>query len=385
VRIKNIVLVVAVICYTLLLTGCWDYREIDKMGIVAGIAVDQGKDGKGYHLTFDLVDISSSSGGGATAESRYLETDGDTFFDAVRNAVSKNDKKLYFGDCEIVIVSNEIAKKGVSPIIDFINRDAEPRLTIDLLVSQEKTAKQVIMKKSVLNKITSYQIDQSVTTNMDYLSKAPYIQIYQVNDLLAGNGISLVLPTLVENVNDDEKVVSLNGTAVFKKDKLIGYLDRCESKYLIMIGDNVEGGVFLSEEETNSPNIAFEIDMCKTKLKPIIKNSKPSVDISVYMEVALDDLETKADYESPEGIAKLEKDADKILEYRIKELIKKVQTNFDSDIFGFGQLFYQDKPEYWDTVKAKWDTLFKTLDVNVSANINIVDTSLTRSKPKVGE
>ena len=47
----------------LILAGCWDYTSLNEQTVVAGIAVDQGEDGSGFALTFEIVDLSGAEVG----------------------------------------------------------------------------------------------------------------------------------------------------------------------------------------------------------------------------------------------------------------------------------------------------------------------------------
>ena len=110
-------------------SGCWDYREIDKLSIVTGIAIDRGENSK-YRLTFEIVDT-QEGGIEKKTKSKLIESEGETIFDAVRNASKVTSPRPYFGHMRIVILSEQIAEEGVIDIIDFLNRDPEPRLNID--------------------------------------------------------------------------------------------------------------------------------------------------------------------------------------------------------------------------------------------------------------
>lgn len=152
-------LLILSILFMTFMNGCWNYREIETLALVAGAAMDKGTNNN-YHLTLEVLNESGSVGGGGGnggqgVTSTLIESDGKTIFDAVRNAVRISDKKLYWGSCKVMIISQELAREGIAPLLDFLIRDSEPRLTIDLFVSKEATAKDIIKQKSPVNPITS--------------------------------------------------------------------------------------------------------------------------------------------------------------------------------------------------------------------------------------
>lgn len=391
-KVKKAIAVILLVFIAVSMTGCWNYRELENLAIVSGFAVDKGTNGAKYHLTIETIDTSGSGGGNSggggggqsAISSEIIETDGDTIFDAVRNTLTVSDKKLYWGDCKVAIISSQLAAEGIAPLLDFINRDSEPRLTIDLFVSKENTAADVIVQKSPTNPITSYAIDKIAEDDSDYLSKVPYMQLYKVNDVLGSDGESLFLPALILD-HENKNAPEADGTAVFKKDKLIGFLTGDESKYLLFVKGQVKGGLFLVAEGGTVPNITLEIKKCQTTTSADLTGKTPKIKINVQIEAALGEMETSADYDTESGIKKVEGDAEKTLDGNVKHLISEVQNKYDSDIFGFGDSIRQDDPYYWNGIKPEWNSLFKSLDVEVSADVMIKNTALTKSNVKVGD
>jgi spore germination protein KC len=225
------------------LQGCWNYREVDTLNIVAGFAIDKGYEGYKYHMTIDIADT-SSAGKDKPVVSTFVETEGDTVFDAVRKAMKKTGYRLYWPDCQIGIIGQDVAQESILPIIDFLMRDAEPRMTMELFVSQEKTAKEVLVQKTTTMSISSFEIDKLYELNELYDPVSPYQLLYEDYNTLASEGRALALPTLHLVTNMDTKTAMLNGTAIFDKDRLKGYLTAEDSFYMLFAMDRIKGGVF---------------------------------------------------------------------------------------------------------------------------------------------
>jgi hypothetical protein len=91
-KLKKTLVMILLLSITIFMTGCWNSRELETLAIVAGFAIDKGSNGSGYHLTFETLDESGagggSGGGGQTSiQSQIIESDGNTLFDADRNAL----------------------------------------------------------------------------------------------------------------------------------------------------------------------------------------------------------------------------------------------------------------------------------------------------------
>ena len=74
-----------------------------------------------------------------------------------------------------------------------------------------------------------------------------------------------------------------------------------------------------------------------------------------------------------------------MIKNRIEKLIKKVQTDYGVDIFGFGAKLRENKPKVWNTVEANWADTFKTLKVNVEAKVHIKNSAMLSKPLEVGE
>ena len=53
-------------------------------------------------------------------------------------------------------------------------------------------------------------------------------------------------------------------------------------------------------------------------------------------------------------------------------------SEYDSDIFGFGESIYRTDLALWKKLKGNWDETFQTLDVEIEPEVHILDTSLLR-------
>lgn len=372
--------ILLLIASTLLLGGCWNYREMEKLSIVTGFAIDKSTQGHKYHMTFEFLDLSGQQVG-----SKLLETEGDTVFDAVRNAIGKSQKKLLFSECKVVVISKDLASEGITPLLDFISRDTEPRLTITPIISEEKTAAEILQQKPVTDQLICLEIDQMLAQNSSSLSEAPRVKLYQVNNMLGGEGTSLILPAIKVTKEQTATTLELAGTVFFKKDKLTGFLDRDQSKFLLFIKDQIHGGVLLTNPDSGNGKITLEILGNQTKITPVIKNNLLSIKIDIKMVCALGEDQTSKNYSTVDGIKKVEKSAEKALETGVLDLIKSAQTQHGSDIFGFGNLVYQNDPQWWEQAKPNWDQTFRTLNVSVAADVKINNTAVVKSKVEVGD
>jgi spore germination protein KC len=362
-----------------LFSGCWNYHELETYSIVSGIAIDKGQNGYKYHVTFECIKM---SGGGKDAhiEPLLMEEDGNTIFDAARSTLRESDKKLYFNHCKILILSSEIAKEGVKAVTDWIQRDAEPRLTINVLVSKETTAEEILSVKPQSGQLLSLQIDNTLAESENYYGSTAGIQVYQMTNTLNTEGISLVLPAIEKKKSQDEETVQLSGGAIFKGDRQVGWLATVPAKFFALIRGKVKGGLIQTGPTPGSTQFSLEILESQTKVKPVVSGNTVTVNIDIRMKTAFGEQDSEKDLLTQLGISKVEQYADRTIQYETTRVVKDVQQSFGSDIFGFGSAVHMNQPNEWDRIGSRWDDIFKTLKVKVVADVKIENTALNMTK-----
>lgn len=373
--IKKTACLLLIILQIFLLSGCWNYRGLNEMSVVIGIAVDKAPDSGNYQLSFEITDISTPIKDKGV-QSKIVESEGKTVFDAVRNAKKRIHNKLYFGQTQLVVFSNEIAhSEDFSGVIDWFLRDGELRETICVVISQEKTAREIISSKGIGQSIVSNEIRQIVETDEDATASTSAVEFYQVFNILRAEGKSLTLPEIHNVVNNDETVIEVNGTAVFKENKLVGYLTSDESKSFLFAIDEIKGGVLtVSSEGDDRDDISLEISKNSTKRSFDFKDDKINVSIHTDTTVFLDEAMVHNNALDDKQTAALEDAAAAKLENDITLVIQRVQSEYGSDIFGFGNMIYKKDFRLWNQLKDTWDEQFIALEVDVSSDVHIVNT-----------
>ncbi len=376
-----------IIIFCFFLTGCWNYREIDSLYIIAGIGIDKIPNSNKYNITAEFVnvkDIAKGTQKEQSFESVLLEIKGDSVFDAIRKMIRISAKRPYWAHATTIIISEEVAREGIISFLDLIVTNEEPRLDVVIYVSKGKSASEILHMKSFSTDIRSFELTTMLNENKK-LAQVPTLRAYEIINALATPKVNIVLPTVISFYNNGEYTNLLSGGAVFKADKLVGFLEQKDITPYLFIKDEIKSCVLNIKTEKKEPNsiITLETFDSKTKIKPIYGTEGISFDIKIKTDVFLAELDTTTDYIYPPGRKKLKKLAEEYLEKRIKEHIKNVKEEFGFDIFGFGNIIRQRNPKLWKTLEEDWDSIFMDTDFNVKCDIRIKNTGHTLKPIKV--
>lgn len=366
-----------------LLVGCWNYRELEDMNIVAGTAIDKGIN-KEYMISMEILE--PSIGEDTPTTSRLITSEGDSIFDAVRNAIAISGQKLYWSHNKVLILSKEIAQKGIIEILDWFHRDSETRSDVYILISKENTAKEILENEEKKNQITSFNL-QDILANQKNLSKAPDIQIWKLTDDIINEGITAIAPAVKLTRLNNKTCPEILATAVFKNDKLIGFLDESETRSLLFLRNKIKGGLLdLNPENQNGiPTITLEIFESKTKIQPVTKGNELEMNVNINTIVSIAAIKSTKNFVTNEEVIKLEKDVSNLIKANCKKLIEKMQSEYGADIFGFGAATHRREPALWKKIGENWENVFENLKVHITVKVKIKNSAMTTKPIEVGD
>lgn len=112
--------IILLVFITPLLSGCWNSRELNELSITSGLGIDK-VDGK-YVFTTQIINPSEVAKERAPKRTvvTTLAEKGDTLFEAWRKMTKKSATKMYFSHVRVLIIGEDLAKEGVSKILDVM-------------------------------------------------------------------------------------------------------------------------------------------------------------------------------------------------------------------------------------------------------------------------
>lgn len=352
------------------LAGCWSYREIESLAIAAGIAVDQGINHK-YLVTMEIIGF--QPGQEAEIGSKLVSGEGDSILEAIRNSYNISGQMGYFNHTSVFIISQDVAGEGILPIIDLLFRSPLIRISLAILISKEKTAREVLAAQSLNQPIKSFQISDAFAAQQSSLSKTLEIKVFEAINAIGSEGTALFLPTVGVITPHGQPMIELSGIAVFKQDRLVGLLDGEDSKYLLFVRNKVQEGILLKDMAQGDKRsiTSLKIIESQTQIKPVLVKGKPLMKIGIRTKADIWELDSSTNYNSEPGRRMLKIQAEQTLQENIVRVIRKVQQDYGADIFGFGSRIRSRMPDVWKKIKPDWGPLFAQLKVEVKAEITI--------------
>lgn len=387
-------LLLAVLYAVLPLSGCWDAEELNRRAVVSGIGVDLAPGNKEYLVSFQVIiadEISGKSGRGATPTMVYSAR-GRSIMEAVRKASTLVPRLMSTAHARIVVISEELARQGISDIVDFLDRDSDIRLTAKIYVAKSGVrAHDILSGLSAMGKISAYTLAQKTEMTAQELGANYLIEIDDVirdmtlpNSGPVINGVDILgSAEEVRKKSNLEKtdnlgILRMSNLAVFKGDRLKGWLNEEESLGLIWIKGRLnKTSIVITPEDQGV--ITLDVRRSKTSTQVSLKDPEhPVVVIKVTAQLSVREMDSAIDLRNPAALNELEIYVNKEITKKMKSVVDKAQS-LNSDIFCFGQKFERQHPKAWKQLKGKWSDLFPKLEVEYQVD-SIVRNSQMRDR-----
>ena len=376
---KKIILLIPLL---LLLTGCYNYRELNDLAIISGVSISKNENT--YKITTEIINPKKEQDTSSGKEPDYIiyEGTGSSMQEAIRSIVKESPQKLYGAHMEILIIDEETAKEGINDILDFFARDPEIRSEFYVLVGKNNKTLEVI---TPLVNISSKNITNSLISTNTYLGTANLITYHQLIDEYINPYQEIALPSIEIKGNEQEGETNENiekttadannfisTMTVFKNGKLLGYLNEEESLAFNLIMNNTNT-VLIRNKYDEDKYIINELIDTKTSLKANVK--KKEIIISIKGTASISDLNYHINLESKKEIEKIQTKLNKTVEKMIKETIENTNNLYNSDIYGFKNLFYKTNPQEFKKLikEIKEENFLTNINYKINSNITLIE------------
>lgn len=207
------------------LSGCFDAEDIENFNIPLIAAYDVAKDRK------EGVDVTVLYPNVAQKNREFVEkVSGKTIGDTRANRGTRYPSTLLLGDIQVAFYGKDLARKGLGPYIDNYVRDPRVKKSLFMVVVEGR-GDQFLEKAHKINPYLGFEIPGVFTSkkkNQFFATTTLYDFFHAVNT----TGKNPVACTMKVLPNGQYKV---NGTAIFKKDKMIDIIGMDETIPLVLL------------------------------------------------------------------------------------------------------------------------------------------------------
>lgn len=366
-----------ILCAGLMLNlcSCWSRRELNTLAIVLATAFDAGDKPDTLSITAQVVKVGeiksgSSSAGTAQGQKAYVnfENTDQTVLSALDGITHTNSRSMYFSHNRILILSRELAEKGISEELDAFTRNYETRMNVYILISKGK-ASEILSEELELEKIPANHIAEMLE-NQKTNSETEIVTLRDFDIAMLSESMAPVAPMIELFEVDGKKEARLEGTAVFKKGKMVGQLNVKQTRGLMWATGKAREGIITIS--TKWGQVDLKIMHSQGSFKPVkTEDGTIPMKLKIDVEGCVESNETMEDMSSLKNIEMLQKLAQEYIRDEIESVLKQTKA-LSADVFGFGEAIRRDYPKDREKMKENWDEEFckiaSDLEINVKLN-----------------
>lgn len=376
-RIKFLILLLP------LLSGCYNYRELNELGITTAVSIDY-KDNN-FYVIAEVINPIKQQDASSSNNSQFVNynSSSSSLQDAFRKVVLESPRQLYAAQLEIIVLSEEVVNNHLEEVLEYFARDPESRTEIKIIVAKTEDSTKAITLQTLLTSLSSSNIINSLDLQSKVLGMSYPVTLNELLNMYIDPYLEVVLPSMTlygnyeigdekENIttSSPKAIVKIDGSTITKDNKILGYLDLEESKILNLINGKLKETII--KMNYYDGYIIFEPNRIKVSRELDIKNNIIKINISGYSKTK--EIQSNIDLKDPKEVEKLNKALNMELEKKITDTFNSIREKYGTDVFGFQELYYRTNYKYFKENCTNWyENIYPKIKLEVKANVRLYE------------
>lgn len=351
----------------ILLTGCWDLNESERMYYAHGLGVDY-QNGE-YVISIQLINFANiaktDSPTSEGIQSQVSSESGKTFDEALFKLYHSIDERVYWGHLTFIVFSDKALKEGrMNSVVNTITRYPDTRYNIWVYCTDEPldqfllaipVLKAGISLTKVANPLNSYE-QESFIEPIDIRRL-----IIQLNEPGHDANIPYIkLKTDWQTQEGTQSSIEIKGVGVVTPERFKGYVKNDEANGIQWVTNKSHRGD-ITVNYSEDKYLTATIQNINVNIVPIVNGSDVKFDINVGLTATL------ASFEENLTSAKIKQLVTQSIK---KEIMQTYQAALEKkiDIFQLSEVLYRKDIKVWKKVQKNGSI---KLENDTISNINI--------------
>ena len=356
-----------------LLAGCWNSSEVNDLAIITAAGLDLTEDGQ-IELSVKIYLTSPSGSGSMSGQpdgnkgtSVVRSVTGINMADAASRLQKKISRKVFWGQTDVFLFGERMARAGLEEPLDFLLRHTASRERAHVFVS-ESTAKNVLL--------LSPPIERSVADTLIAMAEKQTglnITMMDLAQMLISKSKAAVLPIVLitSGQGEQESFPYIQGVAAIKNGRMIGQMNENATRGVMWLRNEIRQATVTVSPEQSDGYVSLHLHRNHTRLIPKIEGGRWIMTVRITGQDDVVENTTDLDLSVPDHIGKVEKELEKVVNTRVKMALELAQKEYNADIFQFADTFYRKYPKIWEANADRWDEIFPEVEVRLETDLRI--------------
>ncbi|HPU48985.1 MAG TPA: Ger(x)C family spore germination protein [Syntrophomonadaceae bacterium] len=368
---------ILLLSWSLIITGCQS-REVEQTAIAVGTAADWSEDS--FVVTVQLAQAvtQEQSSTQESPESIVLSERGQTLSESARRLNLLLPRLPLWFHASTLLLGEDLAKRGITDIVDFLYRNINIRHNTLLVMTRGATAAEVLQVQTPLEPHSAAAIRRILETQENQTGIYVPITVDEFLYRIATPGIDPVLPQVRIIIQGGQKLLKIDGMAVFRGTEWAGELNETESRgFRFLSPKQIRGGLIIIPAPGDETRfVTIELISSQAKAKPILEEGQLRMLVEIKADGNFYDQTSPLPLVNLETFNILEEMTAHQMEKEIYQAVRKAQE-YKADIFGWGRLVQINDPALWSQVEKDWPEVFSQIAVDVKVDFELRRTYLT--------
>jgi spore germination protein KC len=422
-RQRRQVAAICVLGLCLLASGCWDHKEINDLALVGALGLDLDLEGRpmlGVEILNPGALAVGAAGSGGRSEQivAWMMLEPLSSYAGAMLEISRRLPRIpYLGHVPLVIFGRSVAEQGVGPFLDFLDRsdiirrsiyisvcdtatgllqrsfiDALPSLTLDGLIQRAKNHSygRAVTLNEFLRRLTEPGIEPIAMHTVGrptydlYVAREGTRSIQAIGqegvvarpeqddpraeaperkdprDNIQGQGLSQTEQTFIA------------GVAVFRGQQFVGPLDGLEGRgFLWATGGVRQAAVAVQHPGNPAGQVVLRSLGSSSKIIPRLEGGRVSSVVQIHATLRVEESTHQVDLQNREVMRTIQQAAAQAIAQEARHTLRRVQTEYRSDVYGFGVEVHRRFPRYFASVLPDWNEVFAAMDVTIEVTADV--------------
>lgn len=368
---------ILLLSWSLIITGCQS-REVEQTAIAVGTAADWSEDSFVVTVQLPQAVTQEQSSTQESPESIVLSERGQTLSESARRLNLLLPRLPLWFHASTLLLGEDLAKRGITDIVDFLYRSINIRHNTLLVMTRGATAAEVLQVQTPLEPHSAAAIRRILETQENQTGIYVPITVDEFLYRIATPGIDPVLPQVRIIIQGGQKLLKIDGMAVFRGTEWAGELNETESRgFRFLSPKQIRGGLIIIPAPGDETRfVTIELISSQAKAKPILEEGQLRMLVEIKADGNFYDQTSPLPLVNLETFNILEEMTAHQMEKEIYQAVRKAQE-YKADIFGWGRLVQINDPALWSQVEKDWPEVFSQIAVDVKVDFELRRTYLT--------
>ncbi|SCX87715.1 Ger(x)C family spore germination protein [Lysinibacillus fusiformis] len=350
---KNIMLVILMLTTTLLMSGCWDVTEPQRMYYVQGVGVDY-KDNEyiAYIQLMNFANVAKTEQSNPQAAPTEVgKATGKTIEEAIYKLYRSMDQEVFWGHMTYLLFSEKaMESEHAIPIIDTFLRFRETRYHIWVYCTQDPI-EEVLLVSPILEKSpTATKLSNPKNTSR----QESFVEPVNLRQLVIGlNEPNHEMKVPFISINQDWETAKESrtetvfaGVGILSKNTFKGFIKGNTARGIEWMNNETKQGEITIKLNNTEERDYLTVDIKKldVNVKPIVENNQVKFEVYLKFNTILNGFKGKV------TASQVRKKVESEVKNEIMATFQE-GLNMDADVYRLSEYLYRDNVKVWKNIQ----------------------------------